>query len=363
MQRHTEEIDGIDVFTYDVDLFAEAMKMTRPELYELAKARKYRGISGLRKYDLAVIAADGMTYKRDEQRKLVNQAQRVDELIEQLDGNPAEPRRDRALTRDDMCLGDFGAYGNCVLQRGHDGRMCEDTFGRGFVAREGTRRPADHNAPRCTRKAVAHNGTETKYACGLYLDSDGVCPNWRHRVAWRPTVLINLKNHQRYVVLGTDDTGALIIRHACGTACSETSRRVPQETLAANYRAVCWHNNGPQELCESCGEIDENGDQTELCEHHKNPADCWLCPVPETPDAPQADPRPFDVDWPRVAQDMMLKLGRERQRTDALVHEKAEVLQTVGQLATYWELQATRQGLLPRAPWVALRAIVKEHEK
>lgn len=66
MQRVTEDIEGIDdVFTYDTDLFAEAMKRSRPELYELAKITNRRGISTLRKYDLAVIVADAETYRRD----------------------------------------------------------------------------------------------------------------------------------------------------------------------------------------------------------------------------------------------------------------------------------------------------------
>lgn len=70
MQRVTEEIDGIDeIFTYDTDLLAEAMKLSRPELYELAKGTNRRGISTLRKYDLAVIVADAETYRRDSGRK------------------------------------------------------------------------------------------------------------------------------------------------------------------------------------------------------------------------------------------------------------------------------------------------------
>lgn len=67
-KRVSDEIDGVDVFTYDTDLLAEAHKLTRPELIDLARPRKYTGISKFRKADLAIIVADTWTAERDEQR-------------------------------------------------------------------------------------------------------------------------------------------------------------------------------------------------------------------------------------------------------------------------------------------------------
>lgn len=49
--------------------------------------------------------------------------------------------KDRLLS--DMCLGDFGAYGQCVKERGHEETLCQDAFGHTFTAREGTRREKD----------------------------------------------------------------------------------------------------------------------------------------------------------------------------------------------------------------------------
>lgn len=67
-KRVSDEIDGVGVFTYDTDLLAEAHKLTRPELIDLARPRKYTGISKFRKADLAIIVADTWTAERDEQR-------------------------------------------------------------------------------------------------------------------------------------------------------------------------------------------------------------------------------------------------------------------------------------------------------
>lgn len=69
-KRVSDEIDGVDVFTYDTDLLANAHGYTRLELIELARHRKYRGLSKMRKNDLAIIVADTWTAVRDESRKL-----------------------------------------------------------------------------------------------------------------------------------------------------------------------------------------------------------------------------------------------------------------------------------------------------
>lgn len=71
-ERHTIELDGIDVFTYDQDLFDETMTRSRADLYQSVKGQGVKGASRLKKDELAAIVADSRTYQRDireEQRK------------------------------------------------------------------------------------------------------------------------------------------------------------------------------------------------------------------------------------------------------------------------------------------------------
>lgn len=67
-KRVSDEIDGVDIFTYDTDLLAAAQELRKPELLELAKRRNYPGLWKLNKLELAIIYADTLTAERDEQR-------------------------------------------------------------------------------------------------------------------------------------------------------------------------------------------------------------------------------------------------------------------------------------------------------
>lgn len=88
-KRVSEEIDGVDVFTYDTDLLAIVMAdYRRPELLELAKLRKYRGLYKLNKLELAIIVADRLTAERDAQRE-----------IERIDAAPKVHQPEAAVIR------------------------------------------------------------------------------------------------------------------------------------------------------------------------------------------------------------------------------------------------------------------------
>lgn len=94
-QRVSEEIDGIDVFTYDTDLLAVVMKDYRkPELLELAKLRNYPGVWKLNKLELAIIVADRLTAERDEQRKLDEVNEQMTETLDEIAPIPARTLRE-----------------------------------------------------------------------------------------------------------------------------------------------------------------------------------------------------------------------------------------------------------------------------
>lgn len=93
-KRVSDEIDGVDVFTYDTDLLAEAHKLTRPELIDLVRHRKYTGISKFRKADLAIIYADTLTAERDEQRKLAAVNEQMTATLDEIAPLPARTLRE-----------------------------------------------------------------------------------------------------------------------------------------------------------------------------------------------------------------------------------------------------------------------------
>lgn len=83
-KRVSEEIDGVDIFTYDTDLLAAAQELRKPALLERAKRRNYPGLWKLNKLELAIIYADTLTAERDEQRKLPEINAQMTETLDEV---------------------------------------------------------------------------------------------------------------------------------------------------------------------------------------------------------------------------------------------------------------------------------------
>lgn len=133
---------------------------------------------------------------------------------------------DRTASRgQDMCLGDFGAYGMCVRLRGHAEAKCRDAFGHEFTAREGTRRPAEEI------------GT-----------------------LWRPTFVQHTRSGELCEVLGFDGEYLFLQSRTLNDLYS-----VRPSTLRWDYRAVCEHNKGRDcWLCPAAGEAPQYWHRTYL---------------------------------------------------------------------------------------------------
>lgn len=95
-KRVSDEIDGVDVFTYDTDLLAAAQELRKPVLRELAMRRNYPGLWKLNKLELAIIYADTLTAERDEQRKLLDEINaQMTETLDEVAPLPARTLREQ----------------------------------------------------------------------------------------------------------------------------------------------------------------------------------------------------------------------------------------------------------------------------
>lgn len=307
-KRVSDEIDDVDVFTYDTDLLAKAHELTRPRLIELARPRRYVGISKFRKADLAIIVADTWTAERDEQRALANKVLTEDlpasraeqtlreeyegtearfspEVIDQLHERAAAIDEKRTIARAYLCTPSNEVLSWAEIEQGYLDAMAErDRIEHNQAVIGSDKWAAAVDAPRELDTWLTHGmvlvgpqsgdhyrferwdgGTAVLRTSGGLLvrihqadvttwqylpkaSAEGVAAAKR-RVPWRETFVMHERTGQRYRVLGMDNivTGKLIISHDCGSKCSEHERAISPGVLQWDYIA-CDENGNVQPL-------------------------------------------------------------------------------------------------------------------
>lgn len=306
-KRVSEEIDGVDIFTYDTDLLAAAQELRKPALLELAKRRNYPGLWKLNKLELAIIHADTLTAERDEQRKLPEINAQMTETLDEIAPLPARTLREQyegtaarfnpevidKLHKQAAAIDEKRTIARAFLstptgvvltwyeiQQGYLDAMAErdriehnqavhaEQQRAGVVRADETSRPEFAPGDRLTNPASGHQFEVIEWThavilrnltsgaraavpaemARLYRRAEGVAEAKR-RVPWRDTFVMHTRTGQRYRVLGMDNivTGKLIISHDCGSKCSEHERAVSPDVLQWDYIA-CDENGNVQPL-------------------------------------------------------------------------------------------------------------------